>query len=162
MSDPEPPVLLGPGVEIPDPITSERFALRPLGPEHNVADHAAWSGSIDHIRATPGFGPDASWPPVTGMDLAANEHDLEQHRRHFAERRGFTYTVLDPDDLERVIGCVYIYADPSGDHPVEVRSWVTAERSRLDGELRRAVADWLRSSWPFESFRYAGLEPDGT
>ena len=31
------------------------FRLRPLGPEHNASDYAAWSSSIDHIRSTPGF-----------------------------------------------------------------------------------------------------------
>ena len=35
--------------------------LSPLGPEHNASDYAAWTSSIDHIRATPGF-PDGSWP----------------------------------------------------------------------------------------------------
>lgn len=31
------------------------FHLVPLGPEHNESDHAAWTASIAHIRATPGF-----------------------------------------------------------------------------------------------------------
>ena len=30
------------------------------------------------------------------MTLAENLADLEMHARHFADRRGFTYTVLDP------------------------------------------------------------------
>ena len=30
------------------------FRLRPLGPEHNASDYAAWTTSIDHIRRTPG------------------------------------------------------------------------------------------------------------
>ncbi|MDH3681634.1 MAG: N-acetyltransferase [Acidimicrobiia bacterium] len=158
--EPEPPVLLDPDVEVPAGIATERFELRPLGPEHNAADHEAWSSSIDHIRATPGFGPAHSWP-VEGMDLDQNRRDLEMHRRHFDERRGFTYTVLDAEDSDRVLGCVYLYADPTGDHPVEVRSWVSARVADLDAELRRTVAAWLRSSWPFESFRYAGLDPDG-
>jgi len=35
-----------------------------------------------------------------------NLGDLERHARDFAERRGFTYTVLGAGE---VIGCVYIY-----------------------------------------------------
>ena len=31
------------------------FRLRPLGPEHNASDYAAWTASIDHIRRTPGL-----------------------------------------------------------------------------------------------------------
>ena len=66
----------------------------PLGPEHNARDHAAWSSSIDHIRATPGF---ADWPWPHPMTLAENLADLEAHARDFAERSGFTYAVLDPE-----------------------------------------------------------------
>ena len=83
--------------------------LVPLGPQHNERDYAAWSSSIDHIRATPGF-PDGDWPHE--MTLEENRGDLERHARDFAARTGFTYTVLDPDDGD-VIGCLYIY--PLGD-----------------------------------------------
>jgi hypothetical protein len=70
-------------------------------------DHEAWSSSIEHIRATPGF-PDGRWPRA--MTLEENHADLERHARDFAARCGFTYTVLDPSDRS-VIGCVYIYPD---------------------------------------------------
>ncbi|UJW29792.1 hypothetical protein L3Q67_31775 [Saccharothrix sp. AJ9571] len=36
-------------------------AFEPLGPQHNRADHAAWTSSIEHIRSTPGY-PDGDWP----------------------------------------------------------------------------------------------------
>ena len=39
----------------PAGLDHEAFRLRPLGPEHNVSDYAAWSSSIDHIRSTPGY-----------------------------------------------------------------------------------------------------------
>ena len=50
------------------------FRLRPLGPEHNERDHAAWMGSIDHIRATPGY-PDGRWPEP--MSLEQDRADLD-------------------------------------------------------------------------------------
>ena len=83
------------------------FRLRPLGPEHNVSDHAAWSSSIDHIRSTPGFA-DQGWPhPIT---LKENLGDLIRHAGDFAARTSFTYTVLAPDEEHAtVIGCVYMY-----------------------------------------------------
>ena len=31
------------------------FRLVPLGPQHNESDNAAWTSSIAHMRATPGF-----------------------------------------------------------------------------------------------------------
>ena len=119
--------------------------LEPLGPEHNARDHQAWMSSIDHIRTTPGFDhPDRDWP--TAMSLAQNLDDLEMHARHFGERSGFTYSVLDGDE---VVGCVYLYPSEREGHDAEVRSWVTASRVELDVVLWQAVTDWLGLCWPF-------------
>ena len=92
-------------------LVADGFLLEPLGPQHNEDDYDAWSSSIEHIRATPGF-PDGRWPRA--MTLDENRADLERHARDFAARSGFTYTVLDPSDRS-VIGCVYIYPDKKGD-----------------------------------------------
>jgi hypothetical protein len=89
---------------IPDGLSAGDFRLEPLGPQHNAADYAAWTGSIGHIRATPGFA-GASWPHE--MSPAENLRDLERHARDFTARRGFTYTVIGAATGE-VIGCVYI------------------------------------------------------
>jgi hypothetical protein len=126
--------------------------LRPLGPEHNERDHAAWSSSIDHIRATPGFA-GRSWPHP--MSLAENLADLEAHARDFAERKGFTYTVLDPATND-VLGCVYVYPDGEGESDALARSWVRASHADLDVPLWQAVSGWLASdAWPFARVRYA-------
>ena len=119
-------------------LTTEQFRLEPLGPRHNDADYAAWTASMDHIQATPGFA-GTGWPHP--MSLADNLHDLERHAQDFAERRGFTYTVLDSGTGE-VIGCVYIYP-PRGDDAAErragVKSWVRADRAALDQMLYQTV-----------------------
>src|SRR5439155_1549454 len=39
----------------PRELVADRFRLEPLGPQHNEDDYDAWSSSIEHIRATPGF-----------------------------------------------------------------------------------------------------------
>ena len=140
------------GFEPPDGLEAERFRLAPLGPEHNERDHAAWSSSIEHILASPGFGPDATWPRP--MSLEENLADLERHAGDFAERTGFTYTVLDGDE---VVGCVYVYPDRDGEHDARVLSWVRASRADLDGPLRSAVAGWLAREWPFERPLYEPL-----
>jgi cytoplasmic iron level regulating protein YaaA (DUF328/UPF0246 family) len=129
------------GFTPPTRLATKDFRLEPLGPEHNERDHVAWMSSIEHIHATPGFvDRDDPWP--FAMTERRNLADLEMHARHFRERAGFTYTVLDPAS-EDVIGCVYIY--PGG-----ARSWVRASRSELDGPLREAVADWFATdAWPF-------------
>jgi hypothetical protein len=119
------------------------FHLEPLGPRHNERDHEAWMSSIEHIRATPGF-PDGDWP--TPMTLAENQADLERHARHFAERVGFTYSVVDGDD---VIGCVYIYPSPEPGVDATLQSWVRASRAEMDEVVRHTVSEWLTQKWPF-------------
>jgi hypothetical protein len=139
-----------PDFAVPTEVTFRDLRLVPLGPEHNAADYAAWTSSIDHIRATPGYAAH-SWP--VAMTISENRRDLEQHAEDFRLRKGFTYTVLDAND--EVIGCVYIY--PSSDVHVdaEVRSWVRADRSDLDRPLSEAVRAWLRSDWTFGVVAYA-------
>jgi hypothetical protein len=144
---------------IADGLTAGEFRLEPLGPQHNAADYAAWTASISHIQATPGFA-GRGWPHQ--MSLAENLRDLERHARDFAERRGFTYTVLGTGTGE-VIGCVYIYPPRSdsegsvsaGDHDAAVSSWVRADCAELDPVLYRTVRAWLERDWPFRSIQYA-------
>ena len=135
--------------EPPLELDAGSFRLEPLGPEHNERDHVAWMSSIDHIRSTPGF-PDGDWP--SEMTLERNLQDLERHARDFVERRGFTYSVLDGDD---VIGCVYIYPTEQDGHDVDVSSWVTERRAELDVPLWQAVTAWIDERWPFTGVLYA-------
>lgn len=142
-----------PGFTALTSLVTERFRLEPLGPQHNVADHAAWTSSIDHIRSTPGY-PDGRWPPPDGMSLEANLADLRRHAADFAARRGFTFTVLDPAD-DDVIGCVYLYPMTSADYDVSVQSWVRADHAELDVPLADAVAGWIAEAWPWtRPYRY--------
>jgi hypothetical protein len=144
---------------VPDGLTAGEFRLEPLGPRHNAADYAAWTASIGHIRATPGFA-GKSWPHE--MSLEENLLDLERHAEDFAERRGFTYTVLSTETGD-VIGCVYIYprrGEGAGGAGADrqaaaVSSWVRADRAELDPVLYRSVRDWLERDWPFGSIEYA-------
>jgi RimJ/RimL family protein N-acetyltransferase len=132
----------------PTSLETERFRLEPLGPQHNESDLAAWGSSVDHIRATPGY-PDGNWPPPGGYTPERNLQDLMRHAEDFEQRKGFTFTVLDPMSDE-VIGCVYIYPTRSTEHDVQVQSWVRADRADLDVPLADAVASWLAADWPWE------------
>jgi len=135
--------------DVPLELVTGQFRLEPLGPQHNERDYAAWMSSIDHIRATPGY-PDGNWPHE--MSLEENLNDLVRHADDFAARKGFTYTVLDGDE---VIGCVYLYPTKDGIHDVEVQSWVRASRAELDVALYDAVSAWVRDVWPFQRPLYA-------
>lgn len=152
MTSPDQP-LVPSDFALPEPPATDRFRLEPLGPRHNAADHAAWTSSIAHIRATPGF-TGRSWPPPEGMTLEANLEDLRRHAEDFDRRVGFTYTVLSaPGD--DVIGCVYIYGSRHDPNVTDVRSWVSADHAILDAELYRVVSDWVTREWPFKRVAYA-------
>ncbi|MFE3199976.1 hypothetical protein [Embleya sp. NPDC059237] len=148
---------------IPPPPSTPSFRLEPLAARHNEADLAAWTSSIDHIRATPGFA-GRHWPPPEGMAPADNLRDLVKHADDFTRRVGFTYTVLavggaegaeSMEGVEDVIGCVYIYPDRDDPSITNVRSWVRADRADLDAPLHHEVSAWLAARWPFEHVVYA-------
>ena len=127
------------------PLTFEGpgFRMEPLGPQHNERDHEAWMSSIDHIWATPDF-PKGGWP--TAMTLESNLVDLVRHAKDFDDRTGFTYSILDGDD---VIGCLYIYQSKTAD--ALVTSWVRAARDDMDSITAQAIADWIQTAWPFST-----------
>jgi hypothetical protein len=135
----------------PSGLDHDAFRLRPLGPQHNESDHAAWTSSMEHILATPGY-EGSSWPRP--MTLDENLGDLTKHAAEFIAREAFTYTVLAPDS-ETVIGCLYIYAGKRAGVDADVRSWVRAADADLDPVLYRVVTDWLATSWPFGRIEYA-------
>jgi hypothetical protein len=136
---------------VPLALETDSFRLEPLGPQHNELDYEAWSTSVEHIHATPGW-ETSSWPD--GRSLDDNLRDLQRHADDFERRAGFTYTVLEPATGD-VIGCVYIYPDKDEQHDAKVLSWVRASRAELDVELWRAVKRWLAEDWPFARVAYA-------
>jgi hypothetical protein len=142
------------GFEPPVALDGDGFRLAPLSPDHNDADHAAWTSSIAHIRSTPGF-PNGSWPPSAGMSLDRNLEDLRRHAADFAAGTGFTFTVLDAATGD-VIGCVYAYPSRSPEADVTVRSWVRVSHAQLDVSLADAVATWLAEAWPWERVHRPG------
>ena len=145
---PEP--FVSPEFVVPLRLETPQFVLEPLGPQHNDADYAAWSTSMEQIHGTPGW-EESTWPRP--MTLDENRADLERHAADFENRTGFTYTVLSLEG--DVIGCVYIYPSKKEAADAQVSSWVRASRADLDPLLWRAVSTWLDSQWPFESIDYA-------
>jgi rhodanese-related sulfurtransferase len=147
----KPPLVPGDFV-VPPGLSSDQLLLEPLAVIHNASDRAAWTSSIEHIRSTPGFA-GRSWPPDS-LSLDENASDLASHAQDFADRTGFTYTVLDPAS-KAVIGCVYLYPSRRDGYDVDVRSWVRADRADLDKPLHDLVRRWITESWPFQAPDYA-------
>jgi len=160
-SDDRPLVFVPDSFAVPRELVTEEFRLEPLGPEHNEGDYEAWTSSIDHIQATPGFEDASASPgsgggtwPDPGMTPEENLVDLRRHAEDFAHRSGFTYTVRGRGS-DRIIGCVYIYPLGNADGAAKVCSWVRADQADLDAAVHDAVAAWLRSAWPFTAVSYA-------
>jgi hypothetical protein len=143
---------VGPDFSVPPPPRGAGFLLTALGLEHNEGDLGAWSSSVDHIHATAGFA-GHPWPDEP-MTPERNLEDLRGHVDDFAQRQGFTYSVLSVPG-GGVIGCVYIYPSDEEGVDAHVRSWVRASRSELDVPLFETVTDWLRGEWPFRHYHYA-------
>ncbi|MCH8899890.1 MAG: N-acetyltransferase [Acidobacteria bacterium] len=141
-----------PEFTVPVTFEGDGFRLEPLGSEHNELDYAAWMSSIDHIHSTPGF-EQSNWPKP--MSLDANLADLERHARDFTNRDGFTYSIIDGDE---VIGCVYIYPSRTRGHDATVVSWVRESRSDMDITVWRDLSAWLATHWPFTKLDYAPRE----
>lgn len=139
--------------DVPETHAWSGFHLEPLGEQHNERDHVAWMSSIDHIRATPGFGPEEepNWPEP--MSLEENRQDLVRHARDFEARRGFTYSILEGDE---VVGCIYIYPSRLPDRDAQVSSWVRESHALVDREVREALGSWIDDVWPFKHAHYAG------
>jgi hypothetical protein len=130
---------------VPTMLSGDGFRLEPLGPKHNVRDHSAWMSSIDHIKAIPAF-TNAEWP--FAMSLERNLSDLDAHARDFEDRTGFTYSILDG---EEVIGCTYLYPSAESDHDANMKWWLTKSRSKMAPAVGEALSVWLEDEWPFES-----------
>jgi hypothetical protein len=58
-------------------VTTPQFWLEPLGPQHDEADYASWTSSMQHIRDTPGFAT-GSWPHKMTIDQNRDPGDLPQ------------------------------------------------------------------------------------
>lgn len=138
--------------EVPYGLETDLVVLEALSEGHNHADHAAWTMSIDHIRATPGFA-DRHWPG-DAVSLEENAASIRKHKEHAQQRIGFTYAVIERCSGE-LIGSVYLYPPRRVGYDVDVRSWVRADRADLDEPLYQAVCGWLLEQWPFERPDYA-------
>jgi hypothetical protein len=136
------------GFLVPDSFDGPGFRFEPLGPQHNDRDYAAWTSSMEHILATPGFRADR-WPRPMSID--DNLQDLVGHADDFRSREGFTYSILDGDE---VIGCLYIYPSTTPQYDADVRSWVRENRAEMDTVVWESISEWLAEKWPFENPLY--------
>jgi hypothetical protein len=147
---------------VPEGLTRDDFILRPIVAADAELDYAAVMESREYLRGWEQTG----WPEED-FTVAANREDLEMLERRHADRRAFTYTVMNPAETE-CLGCVYFMPTdarsfagaritPVGDHRWEdfeaaVYFWV--RKSRLETDTDRALLDvlrtWLAKDWSLQ------------
>ena len=144
------------GPAVPASLRTEEFVLQPLRATDAERDYEAVMASQEDLRHRTG----GRWPRV-GFTLAENLEDLEEHEADFLTWRGFTYTVLAPDE-QRCIGCVYAYPYHAGKEELEtpreamVWFWLRPEcvAADLDQRLLDTLVPWFREAFDFDRVLY--------
>jgi hypothetical protein len=160
-----------PNAPVPDLLQTEEFLLRPLRPGDSALDYDAVIASQDLLRRRTG----GKWPHI-GFSAKANRADLEQHAIDFRDRRGFTYTVLDPAQT-RCLGCVYVDPLPenlrltqaavdnvasAGAYQALVSFWVRSDvvPRDIDRYLLTELLQWLKTDFAFTRVVFASWQSD--
>ncbi len=141
---------------VPETLETERFNLRKLTVDDVKKDFDAVISSVGHLKGI--FGQGSEWPSEN-LTIEQDLADLFRHQKDFEERKGFTYTVMAPDESQ-CIGCVYIYPSEAPEFDAVVFLWVrTSEyKKKLDPILFRTVKRWIKKEWPFKRVAYPGRE----
>ena len=87
------------------------------------------------------------------MTRDENRADLQRHADDFRNRKGFTYTVLDPGGRHN--RCIYIYPLPDSDPAARSFPGCGRAYAHLDIPLWRAVTDGSNPSSPVATVEYA-------
>jgi hypothetical protein len=143
---------------VPAGLRTDEFVLRMLAATDVELDYDAVMASKDMLHLRSG----GSWPR-DGFTLAENLADLQGHEADFHARRGFTYTIMNPEETQ-CLGCLYIYplgvilhrigvetAEPEDERVAEASFWVRQERiaDDLDKRVLAALLPWLRHDFAF-------------
>jgi len=144
---------------VPAGLKTAEFVLRPIVASDAEKDHAAVMESREYLR----LWEQSSWPE-DDFTVDANRDDLVGLEQRHADRRAFTYTVLDPDD-DQCVGCVYLFPtgaaflakstvtpvgeDEWGRVDIAVYFWVRRSRmdNGMDARLLAALRGWLDETW---------------
>jgi RimJ/RimL family protein N-acetyltransferase len=137
---------------VPTELRTDKFLLRPLRAADVALDYEAVMATQEPLRQRTG----GRWPRP-GFTIEENLTDLEGHEADFQARRGFTYTVMNPNET-RCLGCVYVYPleddrdGETGDNEAVVWFWIRPDRvaEDLDRRVLEAIVPWLRNDFAFD------------
>jgi len=159
-----------PKIPVPARLETDEFVLRPIRAADAAGDHAAVMETRKHLRVWE----QSAWPEES-FSVEANRKDLVELEQRHAERRAFTYAVVDPKDVE-CLGCVYIFPttatflakstvtpiddDAWADLDAVIYFWVRTSRmeTEMDKRLLTALRTWMREEWSFARTVYVTNE----
>lgn len=159
----EPLSIVDPRRALPAGLKTDEFFLRPIVAADAARDYAAVMETRIDLRVWE----QSSWP-ADDFTVDANRADLADLEQRHANRRAFTYTVLDPTGTD-CLGCIYIFPTNAtfltkatvtpatgdarwADVDAVVYFWVRESRisSDLDVRLLAAVRSWMDEVWALE------------
>lgn len=158
--------------QAPKTLTTKRMHLEPLTGEHTLLDYVATMDSYEHLKTTQKFSMYFQKEVYRIEDARAA---LENHWREFNTGEQYTYTVLDIDNRDDCVGCIYfapiaghrtsgfdVSPVPEGTPAADFTYWVTRQHlaSDLDLEILTSVLEWVEKDWPFEKLYLPYYEED--
>ena len=119
------------------------------------SDHAAWTSSIEHIAATPGFA-GRDWPPEGGHVARAQPRGPRRPRARLRGPHAASPTPSSRPASDEVIGCVYIYPLRGARRCARrsARGCAPTSPSSTPSSPERS-SRWLAERWPFTRVEYA-------
>ena len=138
--------------DVPTNVSISPFYFTVLEESNAEVDYQAVMSSLPRLKSI--FGPNTSWPSEN-MSLEENIVSLQAHKREFATREAFAYSVFD-ERKTKCLGSIYIDPSRSPHYDCEVYLWVREDSADLDAILYSSVLTWLTEHWPFEKVAFPG------
>ncbi len=140
--------------DVPLIVKGNGFILRPLTPEYSDLDYDAVMKSKSILSDI--FSD--SWPE----DINSAEDNLnyiEEDYEDFKNRIGFSYIILDPDELT-CFGCVYIFPSVFEGSDVAIYYWfnITIVDTQLSLSVEKFIREWIDSYWKIKDPAYPGRD----
>ncbi|MGH7998252.1 MAG: hypothetical protein ACREPR_02160 [Brasilonema sp.] len=139
---------------VPEEIDTADFCLRVLNPEYADLDYKA----VIESKSRLGNVFSEAWPEVVTSPIQNLEY-IKQDHEDFQKRLGFSYIILNLD-LNRSLGCAYIFPSLFEGYEAAVYFWVHIQLMDTDFEknFEFFLKNWIQAKWPFNKVAYPGRD----
>ena len=145
--------LLPAGFDVPLEWRGRHCVAVPAAPRWVALDYAAVMASRESLHGLFGAGDD--WPQ-RDLSREQDEADLAWHEDEFHRGASFAYSLFSLD-MQRCVGCLYLYPTASLAHDAEAYLWAaTTEPEEIREAIENEVIQWLEQAWPFQAIAWPG------